>query len=142
MILNLESFARVAFVTVFISSFYSATRNSATNFSSQNFFHCCYRSCVMCSLRSLLASQSFDLIVSFSLFTRQFLRNFIFFLYKERKPVPSILLPLSKTLRRNSKVQTPKLITIFTNLAQVSSYKLLGVHLSPNFRGLFTATIL
>ena len=61
-VLNLESFARLAFVTVFISTFYSATCNSGSNFSSQNFFLCCCRSRVMCSLRSRLASQSFDLI--------------------------------------------------------------------------------
>ena len=74
----------------------------------------------------------FDHIVSLSLFSREYLGNFVFFLYKGRKPALTILLPFAQPLTRNSKVQTSKSITIFTNLMLVSSYKLLGVHLVQN----------
>ena len=79
-----------------------------------------------------MASQAFDLFFSFSLFTRQYLGNFVFFLYKGRKKTRSFY-PSSIVEDLAQKLKSPNLITIFTNLAQVSSYKVLGVHLSPNF---------
>ena len=109
-ILNLGSFAWLPFAAVSISSFFSATRNSASNFPSQNFFSCCCRSRVTRS-HALLALPfglpilPFDPIVSFSSFSRQCLGNFVLFLYKGRKPLLFILLPLSNISSRNSKVK-------------------------------------
>lgn len=123
MILNLESFARVAFVAL------TQLRTLLPEFILLLLSFSCH---ALLAFPLGLPILSLDHIVSLSLFSREYLGNFVFFLYKGRKRALTILLPFAQPLTRNSKVQTSKSITIFTNLMLVSSYKLLGVHLAQN----------